>query len=86
MPPVVIPVIVMTLLVPMAAVANVPAKDVRSMVTVSPLITPEKPALVVTSCDVAEVLPLYPRLTAVMPVTVKAFGVILAVVVGWMTE
>ena len=77
----VMPATVTALAVPMPALANVPVAPEVTIVTlaVSPASTPTSVPLPVS---VAVVLPSYVLLEAVMPVTVIAKAVTLAVVVG----
>ena len=70
--------------VPTLAWANAPVAPVLTSVTVSPESTPTRAALPVLR--VAVVVPLYTMLDAVTPVTVIGKAVILAVVVGAVTE
>jgi len=78
------PEIVTNIPVPGDEVANVPIVLVVTSVTVSPLITPTKAALPVF--NVATVVPSYVLLFAVMPVTVRFFAAMFAVVVGSVRE
>ena len=66
--------------------ANVAVADAVESVTVSPVSLPTSAADPRTSSEVADVVESYTRLLAVMPDTVSSFAVMLAVVVGWLSE
>ena len=70
------------LFVPTFLLAKLAVADAVESVTVSPLMTPDNAAEPLLSRAVAESVPSYSRLLAVMPVTASAFAVMDAVVVG----
>ena len=76
------PATVIVLLLPTFLSANVAVADAVDSVTASPETTPESAAEPLFRSVVAELLPSYTLLLAVMPVTVRVFAVIDAVVVG----
>ena len=80
------PAMVTCLPTPMFLLAKLAVADVVDNVTVSPLITPDNAAEPFTNNAVADVVPSYSRLLAVMPVTVSSFVVTSAVVCGWVNE
>ena len=69
--------------VPTSCEAKVPVAPAASSVTVSPLNTPKSDAADVSR--VAAVLASYTLSSAVRPKTVSVAGVMLAVVVGWVS-
>ena len=76
------PVIVIAFAVPTALSANVPAMPLVEMLTTSFVSTPTSDAEFVLSRVVALVVESYTRLLVVIPVTVRFFAVMFAVVEG----
>ena len=83
-PVIVRPDIVTVLPVPTLLLSKVPTAEPVFSVTESPPTTPTRAAEPVLR--IAAVVPSYTLLSAVMPDTVRAFGMILAVGVGWVSE
>ena len=76
---------VTTLFVPTFLLAKVAVAAVVTSDTVSFVSTPTNAAEALFNNAVADVVALYTRLLAVMPLTVRVFTVMLAVVVGWVS-